>query len=512
VVARDDGPGGRRLVAYLTSAAEGGVAPAALRVFASERLPEAMVPAAWVTLDALPLSRSGKVDRDALPAPTRAHLALARSPAAARDALERAVVSAFEEALDLSPVTPEDDFFALGGHSLQALGLCAILERELRCEVPAATIFEAPTPRALADHLRVTRPASGSQSLIALRTEGTRPPLFCISAGDGNVLGFAALARRLPEDQPVYALQAPGVGGSGQFDTRIADYARRYLEDILSVAPTGPYLIVGRCNGSAVAHEIALLLEGRGDRVRLLVSLDSSAPHGGPRTLAPGIARDEFVDVAVGASRLAGHEPPPAGDGQLVAWLREPVAPGVSRYLQAAWQIRADLRAAFPQALGDDAAGLSAWGWTSGVQEGLAAPLLLGEPPANGHAVPAAMPKIDAGDAPGAPNGRIASLHEAAARAAREARNDYRAAAWPGGIVNVRSTTFSADPRYGAAWWSAVKAVDEVWMDVAHERMLREPEVAGLARLIEEAIENALAGGADPSELVARAAKPAAWG
>ncbi|MDP8969327.1 MAG: amino acid adenylation domain-containing protein [Actinomycetota bacterium] len=150
VVARQDQPGNRRLVAYVVAA--GGQAPTSveLRRFLAERLPPYMVPSAFLCLDALPLTPNGKVDRDALPAPDDPRRGLATTWVAPRTATEEVIAAIWSRALGVDWVGVDDDFFELGGHSLQATQAVAEVRQAFAVEIPVRAIFEAPTVARLA--------------------------------------------------------------------------------------------------------------------------------------------------------------------------------------------------------------------------------------------------------------------------------------------------------------------------------------------------------------------------
>ncbi len=363
------------LVAYLVAAEGAELDPAELRGHAAARLPAAMLPSAWVTMPRLPLTANGKLDRERLPAPERHHLATAATTAAAPSSdREREVVAAFEAVLGVSPVGVDDDFFALGGHSLLAVELFSRLEAIARRRLSLALVFEAPTPRGLAARIGESGRDGGESwnPLIALKPEGSRPPLFVVSAGDGNIVGFGPLARNLSAEQPLYALQPSGLDGRRPMDAGIEAMAERYLAAIRTVRPHGPYLLAGRCNGATVVYEMAQRLREEGEEVPLLVSLDSYPPPNGPYEIA-GVTFDDVMEVATLRAERAGQPAPdpaePGGEERLLAWLREPLAPGVSRYLHEFAQARPDLQAAMPDPLGADAAALAWWGWEGGVPE-----------------------------------------------------------------------------------------------------------------------------------------------
>jgi amino acid adenylation domain-containing protein len=151
VVAREEGSGDRRLVAYLVGEDEPAPPAADLRGYLRDRLPEYMVPSAFVLLPSLPLTVNGKVDRQALPAP---EVEPAVGYVAPRDELERLITGIWEEILGRERMGVEDDFFAAGGHSLLAAQVASRIRERLGVELPLRRLFEAPTPATLAAAVR----------------------------------------------------------------------------------------------------------------------------------------------------------------------------------------------------------------------------------------------------------------------------------------------------------------------------------------------------------------------
>ena len=154
VVSREDKPGEQRLVAYVVSAEEPSPASGDVRKFVQAKLPDYMVPAAYVTLEAIPLTPNGKVNRRALPAPRQVNQEGEDTFLAPRDNLERQLKEIWENVLDIQSVGVRDDFFALGGHSLLAVKLVDHVDRAFGKSFPVITLLQAPTIELLADVLR----------------------------------------------------------------------------------------------------------------------------------------------------------------------------------------------------------------------------------------------------------------------------------------------------------------------------------------------------------------------
>ena len=276
VVALEDVPGEKRLVAYVVPTVPPGPAPAALRAALRDHLPDYMVPAAVVVLDALPLNPNGKVDRGALPAPTLPPSEDGGAPAAPRDALEIVLAQVWERVLGLRPVRPLDNFFDLGGHSLLAVRLLAAIAKQTGRELPLATLFRAPTIAQQAELLRRDGWAAPWTALVPLRPGGSKPPLFCVHQHHGHIYWAQPLARHLGPDRPVYGLEAQGLDGRQPPRTRIEVMAAHYVQEIRSLQPEGPYHLSGYCFGGLVAFEMAQQLVAQGQVVALVALVESA--------------------------------------------------------------------------------------------------------------------------------------------------------------------------------------------------------------------------------------------
>jgi amino acid adenylation domain-containing protein len=169
VIARQDTPGEKKLVAYVV-ASEQGCSFAELRVYLQQKLPAYMMPSAFVLMDALPLSPNGKVDRAVLPVPLVAHPEPPRAKSAQSD-MEQKIESAWLKVLVLQQVGLDDNFFDVGGDSLQLLAVHAEIQKKIESEFPLTDLFEYSTIRSLARHLAGT---SGQRASMAKAIERAR--------------------------------------------------------------------------------------------------------------------------------------------------------------------------------------------------------------------------------------------------------------------------------------------------------------------------------------------------
>ncbi|HEY0606584.1 MAG TPA: amino acid adenylation domain-containing protein, partial [Herpetosiphonaceae bacterium] len=316
-VVREDMPGDQRLVAYIVeeprtknlepgrteqanketkeqigtgappspaAAGEGGWGDeglsAPLRAYLKERLPDYMVPSILVSLETLPLTPSGKVDRKALPAPNQSLSGAQTSRVDPRDTLELKLVQIWEDLLDIRPIGVTDSFFELGGHSLLVLRLMTQVKQQFGQDLPMATLFHGPTIEELACRMREHTGSDAWSPLVPLQPSGSRSPFFCVHPAGGPALCYARLAQHLGADQPVYGLQARGLEEGQEPVQRIEDMAADYIDAIRQIQPNGPYLLGGWSMGGLVAFEMAQQLRRQDQDVDLLALIDVGAPEG----------------------------------------------------------------------------------------------------------------------------------------------------------------------------------------------------------------------------------------
>ncbi|HEY0733742.1 MAG TPA: amino acid adenylation domain-containing protein [Herpetosiphonaceae bacterium] len=271
-----------------------------LRSLLKERLPEYMVPSAFVPLDALPLTPNGKLDRKALPAPHQRRDDIEGTYVPPRDELETQLVGIWESILDFRPIGALDNFFDIGGHSILAVRLVAQIQQQFGQNLPLTTLFQGATIEHLAQVLREGIAPAPWTPLVGIQTKGTRRPFYCVHAGGGSVLAYYKLAKFLGDDQPFYGLQSVGIdGGDEEPLTTIEAMATRYIQAIQEFQPEGPYLLGGWCTGGRIAYEMARQLEAQGQQIALLALLDS-----GPLDIAPdGLEEEQDFDLLMVMSR-----------------------------------------------------------------------------------------------------------------------------------------------------------------------------------------------------------------
>ncbi len=302
VLLRQDAPGDARLVAYVPAALADAVM---LRSHLATRVPDYMVPSAFVGVDQWPVTANGKLDRNALPKPPQKEIA----GLAPRTPLEQELAVLFAQALGReAPVAVDADFFSLGGDSLSAVHLLLAIEQRWRCDLGLGALFAQPTVAALATRIREP-PALADHALgpvISLAaTDADGPtPLFVLHPAGGIAWNYRTLARALQPARPVYGVQSPALDPKQPLPSSIEAMANDYVQRVVTLQPKGPVHLLGWSVGGILAQAMAVRLHEIGREVGELVLLDAYPSE---------CWRAEPEPDAIAALRallaIAGHDP-----------------------------------------------------------------------------------------------------------------------------------------------------------------------------------------------------------
>ncbi|HGM7308081.1 TPA: enterobactin synthase subunit F [Stenotrophomonas maltophilia] len=302
VLLRQDTPGDARLVAYVPAALADAVM---LRSHLATRVPDYMVPSAFVGVDQWPVTANGKLDRNALPKPPQNEIA----GLAPRTPLEQELAVLFAQALGReAPVAVDADFFSLGGDSLSAVHLLLAIEQRWRCDLGLGALFVQPTVAALAT--RIAEPPALADhalgpviSLAATDADGPTP-LFALHPAGGIAWNYRTLARALQPARPVYGLQSPALDPKQPLPSSIEAMANDYVQRVVTLQPKGPVHLLGWSVGGILAQAMAVRLHEIGREVGELVLLDAYPSE---------CWRAEPEPDAIAALRallaIAGHDP-----------------------------------------------------------------------------------------------------------------------------------------------------------------------------------------------------------
>jgi amino acid adenylation domain-containing protein len=306
--------GDRRLCAYVVAASGRQPSAAELRDYLLKRLPQSMVPSAFVHLSALPITASGKLDKAALPAPSPPG---AGHPGDQRpsDNMERRVAQVWAQLLGVPVTDVNTDFFHIGGHSLLAQRLISEIQRTFGVQLPLAAFLDSGrTVAGLAELL-----SAGSPSRTGEVT--TVPPLHFIFPDDPTAMSLRHFTAQWGAAQPVHALVPEQPGGRFDRSVTIEQHARKALSTIRDRQPEGPLALAGHSIGGLVAYEIARQAVDSGQQVEWLGILDTEAPSMAQllqeqvklrwrlRRLRQQPARERWAKYAEVAVRVLRHGP-----------------------------------------------------------------------------------------------------------------------------------------------------------------------------------------------------------
>ncbi|TGO02729.1 hypothetical protein PN36_20090 [Candidatus Thiomargarita nelsonii] len=276
----------KRLIAYIVPKPEKTINTIEIRRYLKDKIPDYMIPNTIVQIEAIPLTPNGKIDNAALPAPTiptQSHIVTPRTLLEERLACIWLEILGIKKTQQLGPsqINIHDNFFDLGGHSLSAARLINRIRDIFQVELPIRYLFEYPTIAELAKSIQSdpqqTQPKRWTY-IVPIRASGTQKPFFIVpGAGGGEIelIHLTKLVYLLGQQQPVYGLQARGWDGKHKPHPDVESMATDYLKEIRTIQPQGPYLLGGECIGGMIAFEMAQQLHTQGQKVALLVLIDT---------------------------------------------------------------------------------------------------------------------------------------------------------------------------------------------------------------------------------------------
>jgi len=276
VVAQEDIPGDKRLVAYVAVHQGRSLGAEVLREFLKRSLPDYMLPSQFEFLEALPLTPNGKVDRKSLPKPGYPEVSQ-KEQVAPRNKIESKLVKLWESVLSVRPIGIRENFFELGGHSLLVAKLLRRIEEAFAQKLTMAAIFGAPTVEQQAALLNNESAFRWRSPVIPIQPAGSRPPFFCLGYNAGPI--FLPLARCLGPDQPLLGID-PILLEPSQLPVHctMEHVAACLAKQIRELHPHGPYYLGGFCGGGLVAYAIANELMSQGEEIAVLALFE---PHTG---------------------------------------------------------------------------------------------------------------------------------------------------------------------------------------------------------------------------------------
>ncbi|WP_421943902.1 amino acid adenylation domain-containing protein [Pedobacter sp.] len=246
--------------------------------FLRDRLPEYMIPRVFIKIEEIPLTSNGKIDKRALPKRDILNIVEENVYIAPRNENETIITKIWEESLGINKVSVRDDFFEIGGHSMIAIKVMIEIEKRTGKRLPLSTLFERPTIEKIALLISGELKENEWKALVTIKSRGNKTPVYLVHGGGMNVLVFKSMSQFLDAEQPVYAFQALGLSGDTQLFYTIEEIAKKYLEELLTQNPDGPYQLAGYSLGGKIAFEMVKQLLSMGREVKMLGIFDTYIP------------------------------------------------------------------------------------------------------------------------------------------------------------------------------------------------------------------------------------------
>ncbi|PHM33529.1 non-ribosomal peptide synthetase [Xenorhabdus innexi] len=279
VLVREDTPNDKRLVAYLVPQPDTTLDLENLRHSLHVHLASYMVPAAFVILEAFPLTPNGKLDRRALPAPDKSSV-ISRSYEAPIGETEEIIAEIWQDVLRLEQVGRHDHFLELGGHSLLTLQVITRLNQVLDKDIGIRDLLVHPTISELATFIRSDTSLPEQKNVVTIRQGNGNTSLFLIHAINGDVNYVYDLEPYIDDDElSIYGVLASETYAEEDIQLTLNDIAQEYIKYIRQIQPHGPYYLAGWSSGGTIAYEISRQLIGVGETVNFIGLLDTTSNY-----------------------------------------------------------------------------------------------------------------------------------------------------------------------------------------------------------------------------------------
>ncbi|WP_316833090.1 non-ribosomal peptide synthetase [Pedobacter aquatilis] len=246
-----------------------------LKGILEKQFPMLMQPNNFIIIEKFPLKPNHEIDINALPKVKSASNNLFLDEV--HTEMERIILSIWSSILGIGDIDKDDDFFEIGGNSMLAVKMIAEIERKLGKRFALATLITNSTIRKLARRIESSDEQEQWESLVPIKTAGTKTPLFLVHGAGLNILLFRSISKFFDEDQPMYGIQAFGLNDEKEIPQTIEEIARKHIEEIVQVHPTGPYAVAGYSLGGYIAFEIVRQLLALGKEVSFLGVIDTYA-------------------------------------------------------------------------------------------------------------------------------------------------------------------------------------------------------------------------------------------
>jgi amino acid adenylation domain-containing protein len=276
VMAAEGKDGDKKLCAYIVSDTQPEVSD--IRKSLAAELPDYMIPSFFLQIDKIPLTPTGKIDPKALPEPEQIIEAAYVAP---ENSTQEQIKKIWQETLDLEKIGIYDNFFAIGGHSINGIQVLNQIQKEFNVEIPLIKIFEIPTIKGLAEYVaEAAAPIVGENKLLLLDQKKNSPNhFFFVHDGRGEVDGYVEFCSHLTNDFNLWGIPADTLESYAPQTLNIEELASTYIEKIKKLQLQGPYYITGWSLGGTIAFEMVRQLEQINEEIGFLAMIDVVDPY-----------------------------------------------------------------------------------------------------------------------------------------------------------------------------------------------------------------------------------------